>query len=373
MNYIDHERPHLFARPSSSSMIDAMFDFLPSDNHRRFWWSVIDHNNGLVLCDMETDELCVCNPVTRRWTVIPWPWRPVGGIYITFDPALSPHYEVFVIPAVPEPEKPVRRADEKCSNEKPLSLGPPYVDEDDDTRRLMESEWPPTPWTMNVFSSERRGILSAKVSRLSLSNGTYQVVKAPTYNEEKRQVKPYLGISKKGVYFGVIEGASRLLVWILAEYSSGQMEWILRHQDGLSHCGQHIRNCFSNTDTPWMIHDVPDTGHEDVDAATTLPKERFEWDSDNDDFLTIRFAADSDWVNFAILGFHPYKEVVYLSADMFDVVAYHLSDSKIQYLGYSRPKSYYRNWTNGIYESFVYTPQMVGELEEECVIACVED
>lgn len=210
-------------------------------------------------------------------------------------------------------------------------------------------------------------------SRLSLSNGTYQVIKTPSYNEEKRQVKPYLGISEKKVYFGIIEEASRLLVWILTEYSSGQMEWILRHQDGLSHCGQHIRKCFSDMDGSWMVHDVSDTGHEDVDAATTLPKERFEWDSDNDDFCTIKFGADGDWVHFEILGFHPYKEVVYLAADMFDVVAYHLSDSKIQYLGYSRPKSYYHNWTNGIYESFVYAPGMVGELTKECIVSRVED
>ncbi|XBI43894.1 hypothetical protein VPH35_108611 [Triticum aestivum] len=374
INYIDHERPHLFARPSPNSMIDAMFDFLPSDNHMRFWWSVLDHNNVLLLCDMGTYELCVCNPMTRRWTLIPWAWWPVGGIYLAFDPAMSPQDKVLVIPVIPGPEELTRRADEKGRIEKPPSLGPPYVNEDNDTCRLMESEWPPTPWTLNVFSLEtsewqertfagqgqpagtvrdmlvdrveptyggprqcyavyHQGVLyvhcrGSFVLRLTLSNGTYQVIKAPTYNEEKRQVKPYLGISEKGVYFGVIEEA-------------GQMEWILRHEDGLSHCGQHIRKY--------------------VDAATTLPKERYEWDSDNDDFFTIRFGADGDW------------EVVYLTADMFEVVAYHLSDSKIQYLGYSRPKSYYCNWTNGIYDSFVYTPRMVGELKKECTVSHVED
>ena len=62
-----------------------------------------------------------------------------------------------------------------------------------------------------------------------------------------------------------------------------------------------------------------------------------------------------------------------MTADMFEVVAYHLSDSKIQYLGYSRPKSYYCNWTNGISDSFVYTPRMVGELKKECTVSHVED
>jgi hypothetical protein len=49
-------------------------------------------------------------------------------------------------------------------------------------------------------------------------------------------------------------------------------------------------------------------------------------------------------------------------ARWFGVVAYHLNASKIQYLGISRPKCYYRNHTNGIYESFLYTPCMIGDL-----------
>uniref|UniRef100_M8C4U0 Uncharacterized protein n=1 Tax=Aegilops tauschii TaxID=37682 RepID=M8C4U0_AEGTA len=62
-------------------------------------------------------------------------------------------------------------------------------------------------------------------------------------------------------------------------------------------------------------------------------------------------------------GFHPYKEVVYLT-DLFGVVAYHLKNSKVQYLGNSRAESYDRSYTDGIYESFVYSPCMVGELNE---------
>jgi hypothetical protein len=59
-----------------------------------------------------------------------------AGMYLAFDPAVSSHYEVLAIPAVPE--KPAKRTKgRKSSNE----------------RRLMESEWPPTPWTLNIFSS----------------------------------------------------------------------------------------------------------------------------------------------------------------------------------------------------------------------------
>ncbi|CAM0947203.1 unnamed protein product [Alopecurus aequalis] len=87
INYIDHGRPHLFARPSPNSsdssrpIVDAMLDFLPGDDDLRWWWSVLDHSNGLLLCEMGNNKLCVCNPATRRWTLIPLsagggrPWR----------------------------------------------------------------------------------------------------------------------------------------------------------------------------------------------------------------------------------------------------------------------------------------------------------
>ncbi|KAM0861458.1 hypothetical protein ACQ4PT_045877 [Festuca glaucescens] len=138
INYVDHERPHLFARPTSSRTVDAMLDFLPDDDRLRFWWSVLDHSGGLLLCDMGTGELCVCNPATRRWTLIPRPQRQregARGVYLTFDPAVSPHYELIVVTAAP-----------------PGLEKPPFVD-DDTSRRLLESEWPPTPWRLDVFSS----------------------------------------------------------------------------------------------------------------------------------------------------------------------------------------------------------------------------
>jgi hypothetical protein len=136
INYIDHRRPHLFARPtpstnSSTPIVDATLDFLPDDHHLLWWWSVLDHSDGLLLCEMGSGELCVCNPATRRWTLLPWPQPQIGGgTYVAFDPFASPHYEVVVIPAA----------------------SPPFV-HDDRSRRLMESEWPPSPWSLDVFSS----------------------------------------------------------------------------------------------------------------------------------------------------------------------------------------------------------------------------
>jgi hypothetical protein len=78
--------------------------------------------------------------------------------------------------------------------------------------------------------------------------------------------------------------------------------------------------------------------------------------------LEVRKTIRDDFTE--ILGFHPYKKVVFLPRP-FAVVAYHMNTSKAQYLGNSRPYCYYHNYSNGIYESFVYTPCMTGELQED--------
>ena len=92
-----------------------------------------------------------------------------------------------------------------------------------------------------------------------------------------------------------------------------------------------------------------------VTAIVTLKHnmKSIEWDSDKDDIFTVEAADEvrcKGW--FHILGFHPYKEAVFL-AEWFGVVCYHFTSPKIQYLGNSRPICYYHNFTNGIYESFI--------------------
>jgi hypothetical protein len=194
--------------------------------------------------------------------------------------------------------------------------------------------------------------------RLSLSNNTYKVIRAPTYDEKKAYTNLYLGKSQNVVHFGVVEGPQTLRVWILDE-SKGQMEWILKHQNDLEPLAKHVAKYDFPMDKPWMVHDVCDVHG----AAKTQLKQTCEWDSDDDDFLTIKHGAKNHCKHFNILGIHPYKEVVYL-ADSFELVAYHLNNSKVQYLGYSRPESYDLKHTNGIQESFVYTLCMVGDLNE---------
>ncbi|CAN6227377.1 unnamed protein product [Urochloa humidicola] len=449
VNYIDHCRPHLFSRrrfPGASSAsrgIDGMLDFLPTDDGD--WWSVLDHCRGLVLCDIKRGgQLCVCNPAMQTWTLVPprwqmWArWRCYAGAYLAFDPALSAHYEVVLIPIDPERPQPEPPRPEKVRSEWPafevrlhrVDDAPfclddwlqfssdlfdeeeelPSVDEDMELNHVddpCQVEWPPTLWMLDVFSSrvgrwEERAFVrqgdpvatvqdmrldqskptlrgprqcyaaywhgalyvhcrGSFIARFSLLNDTYQVFNMPIDLKEKTYAKPYLGISEKGVYFGIVHKC-QLQIWILSE-SSGQMEWILKYEHDLTHYAHHVRQCVPEMDAPWIVHDLHDT-----DNVSECRKESLEWDSDSDDdtFTIKAGSSDEEYyaAGFDVLGFHPYKEIVFL-ADYFTVLACHLKTSKLQYLGNSRPKSYYRSFTNDIYESFVYTPCMMGELNNK--------
>ncbi|TVU06974.1 hypothetical protein EJB05_47012, partial [Eragrostis curvula] len=216
---------------NEQALIDALLSFLPKDPENDSW-EVVDICNGLVLC-LTQWGLYVCNPATRRWTLLPNYYTAASNgyntcAYIAFDPIMSPHYEVFKIPEIPEP---------------------PSVDKelDEDPCRLME--WPPSPWIFKVLSpgrpasgdSPRPEIGSADLdratpccvpqwcalcalSRFSLSSDKYQVVNMPPVDNSNA----YLGKSKNQVYFGVVAGP-HLRVWMLAE-SCGRMEWLLKYE-----------------------------------------------------------------------------------------------------------------------------------------------
>ena len=84
-----------------------------------------------------------------------------------------------------------------------------------------------------------------------------------------------------------------------------------------------------------------------------------EWNSDDDGIID---PADDEngYCYYArqcvfFLGFHPYKEVIFLDV-MGDPVACHLGSGKVQYLGVLHPGCYNR----GSYEAFVYTPCLIG-------------
>ncbi|CAL5034072.1 unnamed protein product [Urochloa decumbens] len=93
-------------------------------------------------------------------------------------------------------------------------------------------------------------------------------------------------------------------------------------------------------------------------------QEFHEWNSDDDGILDIdKSKWRREWGGEAmnILGFHPYKDVIFLGQE-YEVIAYHLMSSKAQYLGNTCPKGKYFSSPAYLYESYVYTPCLIDSL-----------
>ncbi|KAM0821447.1 hypothetical protein ACQ4PT_072208 [Festuca glaucescens] len=135
INYVDYEPSHLFARPSAQAEINL--GFLPF--FRLGYHTFVGHCNGLLLTRDFMGSLYVVNPATRRWECVAWKEKNASP-HLVFDPAASPHYEVFSIPRAPE--KPV--------------LNSPQKSDFSTTLQSSSVEWPPPLWTLNVFSSNTR-------------------------------------------------------------------------------------------------------------------------------------------------------------------------------------------------------------------------
>ena len=96
----------------------------------------MDHCNGLLLCRETTDDHdYVSNPATRQWARLPpRPTSQMGDAFdpikcLVYDPTVSPHYKVLLIPSLPDEPKSMLDSE------------------------MMRSEWPPSSYTMQVFSS----------------------------------------------------------------------------------------------------------------------------------------------------------------------------------------------------------------------------
>ena len=224
------------------------------------------------------------------------------------------------------------------------------------------------------------------VSRLVLSGGKYRLLKTPVNyidglkarrgrvkkikipTTDLKGAKPYLGRLKNRVHYGMVYGR-HLRIWMLDE-SCARTEWVLKYDVDVG-LYAHNRPLLDingrDLEGSWTVDEGDSSSDNDeYDGSNILipadNKGKDEWDSDNDDIVTLE-ADDEDTFlrKVDIVGFHPSKKVVFL-AKLFDIAAYHLDSSKFQYLGYTRPRCYIPSYTNDIYESFVYTPCMIGDL-----------
>ncbi|KAL6637277.1 hypothetical protein ACP70R_024849 [Stipagrostis hirtigluma subsp. patula] len=368
----------LFSRPSTEPT-DSYWAYSP----------VADHCNGLLLYFNG-----VLNPATGRWAPLPpqhppphvalGPLRVRQDSFLVFDPTLSLRYEVFLIPRVPAEEDSFVGFD---SNGRTIY---PRVD-----RAVLGSRWPPSPWILNVFSSatgrwEKRSFVrdgnkaagtvhdmrlddrwsprhavyfhgalyvhceNDFVTRMSLSDNKYQLIKPPKgMCQESPQL--HLGKSENGVYCALLDrGSYRLRVWILVQSQScGQMEWLFKHSSGrglIPRC----RNCVQKVEGPWILHGV---GRDENEA---LPEHESVWNSDDESILHNEESGEIHPIKYLqILGFHPYREIIFFVTSSTRAIAHHWNSSKLEDLGSLYPRGMY---IQEIEQSFAYTPCWIGEL-----------
>ncbi|CAN6287447.1 unnamed protein product [Urochloa humidicola] len=412
-------RPSAAGTPPASADLHYTFSAGDGGEEIEDSFELRDHCDGLVLL-----QHCVANPATRRWARLPPPPPPRtagpepdnGGYfyadeYLAFDPAVSPHYEVVSVPRV-------RRKDElrpgKRLDQVPSWEGSPITYKELDPA-LEELEWPPSPCALHVFSSrtgrweERsflrqgpaagtvadmridryvehryavywRGALYVQcqtdfIMRLSLSSGKYRVIQPPVafkpydgigepYAGESYARRLYIGKSEKGVY-SVLVDRSRIKVWILDD-SDGQFKWVSKHL--VSHLPKVQERGYYQLEShgPWVLQGINSRYYNDQGFIEEVPGQ-FEWDSDSDNLLPDNDDRTGYKSFVTFLGFHPYKEVIFLNDSFVRVLAYHLNSSKIQDLGYVYDKDEV-HWLGNdlvyVERSFPYTPCWMNEFPE---------
>ncbi|KAI4998654.1 hypothetical protein ZWY2020_053996 [Hordeum vulgare] len=124
--------PRLFANPLTSRRIDPNLGYV--EQEQGYDLRIKNHCNGLLLLSGHV----VLNPATKQWVRLPPPPPPCAAtgmeafcndVCLAFDPTVSPDYEVFLIPNIP------------------CNLDPTT------TMFTVDSEWPPSPYAIQVFSS----------------------------------------------------------------------------------------------------------------------------------------------------------------------------------------------------------------------------
>ncbi|WVZ60026.1 hypothetical protein U9M48_010099 [Paspalum notatum var. saurae] len=227
------------------------------------------------------------------------------------------------------------------------------------------------------------------VMRVSLSSDKYHVIKPPAGIEMECYPIPqiYLGKSAEGMCCASIKERCRVRVWSLNESGRDVAEWVLKHDVDLSkwllkHELEYTRPASRyyrpNVKGPWNFQDINDyyyryknnCHHKDdgvsmdepteqeveecCSEASSVDDEKLTWSSDDEDRRCYDGYMD-------ILGFHPYKEIIFLGESLARGLAYHWNSSKVQVLGNIFPARYEEELPNerSIIFSFPYTPCML--------------
>ncbi|CAN6287010.1 unnamed protein product [Urochloa humidicola] len=160
--------------------------------------------------------------------------------------------------------------------------------------------------------------------------------------------------------------------------SVGKKEWVLKHHIDICHSVSCVKMYCEENEGPWKLQDansgedsgqqnLQDANNDEDDSSNALVKSEVEWDSDSDNIvgndIVQRFSG-----YIGVLGFHPYKGIIFLDLSLDRAAAYHLNTSVIQDLGKICP---YGNGGHAacIRSSFVYTPCLMEEFPENKVEA----
>jgi hypothetical protein len=170
---------------------------------------------------------------------------------------------------------------------------------------------------------------------MTLSNRKYRVIKLPGVDGSSKNVTHYLGRSVRGVYCALYNHGLQL--WHLNE-SCGQIEWVFEHFIDFKASATRLHACPEQTSTPWIIQDVnyrkdlDSYSYRNIHGNRQEPvEEKYDWNSDEDNILDNQDVAQDHYTGyFDFLGFHPYKEAVFLSLSVKRGVAYHWNTSKLQ-------------------------------------------
>uniref|UniRef100_A0ACD5VMJ7 Uncharacterized protein n=1 Tax=Avena sativa TaxID=4498 RepID=A0ACD5VMJ7_AVESA len=348
--------------------------------------------------------------------------------YLVFDPTVSPHYQVLRICALSRMHD-LRKKDTECpspvctlnvlSSRSGCWEERRFVREGDAAGTFLEVR------ARALSTGEEHFMFTVNLISISLSTNTYRVIRPPPDYEADTYPGLHPQKSEKGVYFVSLD-KYWLRVWILVE-SCGQIEWVLKHDKDLEPVLARRRP--QQVHGPWMLKGI---NHNSFctcfpeDYKEDIVEEKIEWSSDTDDVLddedmiqkcsskechsnnesddilgnkdTIEECSseankkavleekfessskDDDIVEdcyfneedrcvIAMLGFHPYKEILFLSESAKTGLAYHLNSSKIQCLGNIYPTDY-ANYCGYRYEgdemdtvkyAFPYTPCWIEE------------
>ncbi|CAL4944091.1 unnamed protein product [Urochloa decumbens] len=365
--------PDFLAHPSMDPDIFGKLDFHPNPE-RRSNASVLSHCNGLLLYkDMR--GLHVANPATQRRALLP-PLPPRFqrflrcAAHLVFDPAESLHFEVFLVPEAL------------------------LIEEIDMEERQQErdEEWPALTCVLCVFSSHtsqweersfvREGEAAGMVSDEVMRRGDPLWSSCSAYWHGVLFVQCLGGFtvmrinlsynkSKEGLCCASFHDWYKLRVWVL-EDSFGMTKWRLKHHIDILRIVKCVaRHCEEN-EGPWNLQDANSCEHYgqqnllDIDSAeddsnNALVKSKVEWDSDNDNIVDNQSEVGQCLQgHYTVLGFHPYKDIIFLNLSLDRAVAYHLSTSIVQDLGKICPDDYCSHVAS-ITSSFPYTPCFMPE------------